>query len=147
MKKISLFLVILAVLITGGCANKSASKNWPEICLNQTCFSIQLAKTEQEREYGLMNRTSLPELSWMLFIFDTEDYHIFWMKDTLIPLDMIRIDSELHVVWIKEADPCTQDECLIYNPGKTASYVLELNKWISAKYGIKAWDKAELSLQ
>jgi uncharacterized membrane protein (UPF0127 family) len=147
MKKISLFLVILTLLITTGCANKSTSKNWPEICLHQTCFSIQLAKTEQEREYGLMNRTSLPELSWMLFIFDTEDYRTFWMKDTLIPLDMIWIDSWLNIVWIREADPCTQDPCPIYNPGKTASYVLELNKWISAKYGIKVWDKAELSLE
>ena len=147
MKKITLFLVILTLLITSGCANKSASKNWPEICLNQTCFSIELAKTEQEREYGLMNRTSLPEKSWMLFIFDTEDYRTFWMKDTLIPLDMIWIDSGLNVVGIREADPCTQNPCSIYNPWKTASYVLELNKWISAKYGIKAWDKAELSLQ
>jgi len=91
-----------------------------------------------------MNRTSMPEFSGMLFVFDKESSYTFWMKDTLLPLDMIRIDSGLNIVWILEAEPCTVIDCPTFNPGSNALYVLELNKWISKKYDIKIGDKVEI---
>ena len=53
--------------------------------------------------------------------------HGFWMKNTLIPLDMIWIDSDLTVVDIQYAVPCESDPCTIYTPAKEAIYVLEVN--------------------
>jgi len=44
----------------------------PQICTDKTCFDIEIADTPAEREYGLMNRTSMPELSGMLFVFEQE---------------------------------------------------------------------------
>lgn len=50
----------------------------------------------------------------MLFIFDKQDRYTFWMKNTLIPLDMIRIDQDKKIVDIQSAKPCTTDICETY---------------------------------
>jgi uncharacterized membrane protein (UPF0127 family) len=75
-----------------------------------------LARTEAEQQLGLMNRVSMAEQSGMLFIFPKADLYNFRMKNTLIPLDMIRIDEQFKVVKILTAQPCTADPCRTYNP-------------------------------
>jgi uncharacterized membrane protein (UPF0127 family) len=74
-----------------------------------------------------MNRTSLSSQSGMLFIFDHEAIYPFWMKNTLIPLDMIWLDKNKNVVDVITAQPCSEDPCQIYTPKKESLYVLELN--------------------
>jgi len=74
-----------------------------------------------------MYRESLPEKKGMLFVFPTSDIHDFWMKNTIIPLDMIWIDNQFKVVHIANAQPCTEDPCKIYAPRTLAKYVLEIN--------------------
>ncbi len=115
-----------------------------KVCIKNYCFDVDIAQTPQEREYGLMNRTSLPQLSGMLFTFEQEGIYTFWMKDTLIPLDMIWINSGLEITYIAEADPCTDDPCPVFNKEKTASYVLEINKWLSKKLWFREWYKVEI---
>jgi len=83
-----------------------------------------------------MNRKMMDQNKGMIFIFPKSDRYDFWMKNTLIPLDMIRIDEELTVVRILTAQPCTSNPCPIYSPGKTAKYTLEINAGIAARYGI-----------
>lgn len=106
-------------------------------------FQVELAQTDQERQQWLMYRESLEEYKWMLFIFDDEWIHSFWMKNTLIPLDMIRIntiDWENRVVDVQTAEPCTTPDCDIYEPIWNSKFVLEINAWLSEKYGIHSWD-------
>jgi hypothetical protein len=75
-----------------------------------------------------MYRESLAENNGMLFIFPTPaDSHYFWMKNTIIPLDMIWIDDQFKVVRVLTATPCTADPCSIYNPDAVSTYVLEIN--------------------
>jgi len=88
-----------------------------------------------------MNRDTLAENSWMIFIFDNYDIHKFWMKDTLIPLDMIRLSSWLDVVYIANAVPCKQAVCPIYSPDQKSNYVLEIAWWEASKAWLKIWDK------
>lgn len=117
-----------------------------KVCFNQNCFSVELAKTEAEREKGLMNRKQLDKNSGMLFIFNKEGIYPFWMKDTLIPLDMIWIDGNSVVVFIaKNVQPCKSLICPIMNPKIGAKYVLEVNAGISKELGIKVGDTAKLS--
>jgi uncharacterized membrane protein (UPF0127 family) len=82
----------------------------------------------------------------MLFIFPTEDIYSFWMKNTLIPLDMIWINANLNIVDIQKADPCKQDPCPLYVPEKQAQYILELNQGMSLANEIQIGDQCSLLL-
>ena len=106
---------------------------------------VELAETPDEVTIGLMHRESLDEDAGMLFIFEDEDFRYFWMKNTLIPLDMIFIDSTLTIVDIKkDVQPCEADPCPLYPSADIAMYVLEVNAGFSEKNGIGIGDKVEI---
>ena len=119
------------------------SLNQPTVSFEKKSFQVELAQTDEERQQWLMYRESLDEDWWMLFVFPNEWIHSFWMKNTLIPLDMIRIneiDWENKVVDIQTAKPCVTDECEIYKPTWDSLFVLEINAWLAKKCGIEVWD-------
>ena len=81
----------------------------------------------------------------MLFVFEKEDVYQFWMKDTLIPLDMIWIDEGGKIVFIKEnAEPCESEPCESFVPDGKAKYVLEINGGMTKLRGIDIGDSAEI---
>lgn len=85
-----------------------------------------------------MNREYLDPDKGMLFLFENEGIYNFWMKNTLIPLDIIWIDENKKAVFIKEnAMPCNLEDCEIFHPAQKAKYVLEINGGLSEKYGLK----------
>src|SRR5512146_106688 len=85
---------------------------------------IDYATTEAERERGLGGRTSLDPDEGMLFIFPKDDLYGFWMKDTLVPLDMFWLDAQGHVVFM-ERDVATSTYPNVFYPPVPARYVLE----------------------
>lgn len=92
---------------------------------NKASFKIEIAQTPAQLSRGLMNRKSLSQDSGMLFIFPDEQIRTFWMKDTLIPLDMIFMDKQKKIVGIVyNATPQTLD---VRSVNKPAQYVLEIN--------------------
>ena len=80
----------------------------------------------------------------MLFIFEREDMHSFWMKNTLLPLDLIFISEELTVVDIIQAAPCKELPCANYTPEEKALYVVEVNQGYAKSKGIKIGDKVTI---
>lgn len=88
---------------------------------------IEIARTEAQRSYGLMNRTRLDENSGMLFIFQKEEKLSFWMKDTLIPLSIGFFDRNQRLVDVQEMVPLTEKN-MTYISKKPALYALEMNK-------------------
>lgn len=100
-------------------------------------LSVKVAQTEEQKEQGLQNVDTLGENEGMLFIFDEPDTISFWMKDTLIPLDIIFIDEDLVVISVQQGEPGTEDAHVENN----VSYVLEVNQGS----GIKAGDELEFS--
>ncbi len=105
---------------------------------NDVMFKVELAKTASEQAKGLMYRAELPEENGLLFVFEKDTPRTFWMKNTLIPLDMVFIDSELNVVEVKaNVQPCKEDPCAQYK-SVPARYVLEINGGLAEKKGIKA---------
>jgi uncharacterized membrane protein (UPF0127 family) len=101
-------------------------------------FTVEIAATQDEQVRGLMNRKSMADDAGMLFVFDTLDYRAFWMKDTLIPLDMLFIDDKGKIIKIQEnAKP--GDLTSIPSGGPVLA-VLELAGGVSAKLGLKAGD-------
>ena len=106
---------------------------------------VEIADTEESRESGLMYRNFLPENQGMLFVFDSEDYHAFWMRNTYIPLDIIWIDQNSKIVDIKtDFKPCTMPNCEAYKPIKKAMYVVEVNTGWTEKNNVKVGDSVSL---
>lgn len=108
----------------------------PSVVFDNVSFDVEMAQTSEERAKGLMFRESMPENHGMLFVFEEDAPRSFWMKNTLIPLDMIFIDGNMTVVDVKNAVPCKEDPCSTYSAHGT--YVLEINAGLAEKYGIKA---------
>ena len=110
-------------------------------------YNIELADTSEKMNHGLMGRNSLDENAGMLFDINLVPRDIdvaFWMKDTLIPLDILFIDESGKIFFIhKQAKP--HDETPIYPP-KRPRAVLEINGGQTDKYGINVGDMLKADL-
>ncbi|WP_424979819.1 DUF192 domain-containing protein [Leisingera sp. S232] len=102
----------------------------------QTVFSVEIADDEQERAQGLMFRESMPSRAGMLFVYDQPQPAAFWMKNTLIPLDIIFLDERGLVTSVHEnAKP---GDLTPIPGGDQVFAVLEINGGLSRRYGISA---------
>jgi hypothetical protein len=110
-------------------------------------ITAELARTDAERQKGLMFRDKLLPDQGMLFVFETEYPYSFWMKSTLIPLDMIWLDKDRTIVHIaKNVPPCKEDPCPSYSPDRPALYVLELAAGSADRLGLKLFDRLVFKL-
>jgi uncharacterized membrane protein (UPF0127 family) len=91
-------------------------------------YRVELARTAEEMAQGLMFRESLAERSGMLFLFPyDDDAHKFWMKNSLIPLDIIWLDANGKVLFVSaNTPPCRADPCPNYGPDFAIATVLEI---------------------
>ncbi|MDA0989014.1 MAG: DUF192 domain-containing protein [Chloroflexi bacterium] len=102
-------------------------------------FQLEVARTSSERALGLMGRTSLPQEAAMLFVFESEEYRSFWMKNTLIPLDILFLDARGVVVDVQTMQPqigVSDDALKIYRSAQPARYALEMNADLADALGI-----------
>jgi len=104
--------------------------------------AVEVVDTDETRARGLMYRNALADGAGMLFVFDEEAEHSFWMKNTLIPLDMIFIAGDRTIAGIHEnAHPLSLDPITV---GKPSRYVLEVPGGWSSKNALKAGDRVEM---
>jgi uncharacterized membrane protein (UPF0127 family) len=97
-------------------------------------YQLEIAVTPEEKARGLMFRESLREKTGMLFPFSDGQPHSFWMKNTMIPLDIIWMDETGRVFFVSaNTPPCTADPCGSYGPATPVSHVLELAGGMAAK--------------
>jgi len=102
----------------------------------QAWFSIELAGTEAERARGLMHRDALPRMAGMLFVYDPPTRASFWMKNTLIPLDMLFVGPDGTVQHVHHnARP---GDLSPVTGGDNIRAVLEINGGLARRYGIGA---------
>ncbi|MBI4920000.1 DUF192 domain-containing protein [Candidatus Azambacteria bacterium] len=142
-----LIIFALAIMVVYFQYQKTADKNSTTVFTGAgpVKIKIELAKTQEELEKGLMNRPSLPKNSGMFFIFPDEKTRSFWMKDTLIPLDIIFISSTGRVNEITTLKPCRENEiCQPYSSKMPARYVLEINAGAAEKWRIMEGDILEI---
>jgi YVTN family beta-propeller protein len=103
---------------------------------------VEVPDDREEFARGLMFRNHLPWNAGMLFAFNEEEPRRFWMKNTLIPLDMIFLDSSFKIIDIKEnVPPCKQEDCPTYPSREPAQYVLEVNSGFAQEKGVKIGDR------
>src|SRR3989344_7880186 len=87
-------LFALAVGFTVWYQTRAEIISGSRVCFEEDCFFVEIADENAERMKGLMNRTSMDADRGMLFIWEEEEIYSFWMKDTLIPLDMIWLNKD-----------------------------------------------------
>jgi len=104
-------------------------------------FEVELALTEEARERGLMFRTEVAPGTGMLFVFPEVGPHVFWMKNTLVPLDMIFLGGDRRIVGIVEnAEPKTLTS---RDPHALSQYVLEVAAGTAFARGFRVGDLVE----
>ena len=102
-------------------------------------IKVDLALTDSEIVQGLSGRRDLKDNEGMLFVFDRPGNYPFWMKDMNFSIDMIWIDENMKVVYIKK-DARPESYPVTYGPNESAKYVLEVVSGFSDKNNLKAGD-------
>jgi uncharacterized membrane protein (UPF0127 family) len=100
-------------------------------------IKTEIAKTQEERNQGLMHRKSLPDGEGMLFVFERDQIMSFWMKNTLIPLSIAFIASDGRILEIKNMYPNDQNSVL---SSRSARYALEVPQGWFARAGVVIGD-------
>lgn len=130
-----LFVVLAAMIGVMGYRSIGHFHAAEQIMVAGHSFTVELARTPAEWEKGLMNRTSLQEDHGMLFIFPDSQIRTFWMKNTVIPLDIIFINDS-QVVDLVTIEPATGESIPTYTSKASGNYVLEIPAGSSQSSGI-----------
>jgi len=134
-------LIILVILFLSACSEEIVI---PEdiVKIGDYVISVEIPDTVEEKKQGLMYREHLDDNAGMLFVFERKGFHGFWMKNTLIPLDLIYIAENGIITEIKENfQPCKIDDCEVYVPQYGSKYVLEVNAGFVEEKGINIGDE------
>ena len=146
MKTTALMFLVAMVACGGAKINRQwATPRGEVIFPDQTRVSVEIADTDERRQRGLMFRERLAPGEGMIFLFDEPGSHPFWMKNTLIPLDMIWLGPDEHIVWIAHSvPPCKADPCPSYGHEGVALYVVEVVSGFAKQHGLRVGDKLTL---
>lgn len=139
MNRLSLAFLLLTV---AGCANAWPGAPEPAVTLHGHRFVTELATDDASRERGLMMRTGLAADHSMLFVFPDTQPRWFWMKDTLVALDILYFDADRKLVSMQlDVPPCKADPCPSYPSDRPARYVLELPAGTARRIGVRTGDE------
>ncbi len=122
----SVLPLFLCLVTLTGCGSKELTLSSFD-GLKKVTVTVEVADTPKERDLGLMNRTKLEAGKGMLFVFKEPAMLSFWMKNTLIPLEILYFDASGEFVSTAEMTPCTADPCAQYKTQAMSQYALEVN--------------------
>jgi len=107
---------------------------------------LEVARTAEQRAFGLMLREELAPEAGMLFVFPGATSGGFYMKDTLIPLSIAFFDDKGEILKILDMVPCKREPCKIYYPDAIYTRALEVNKAAFDRWEVTTGDSIELDL-
>lgn len=136
-----LWMLVLAMILVAstGLAQFTQPQAMIPSAQGEIRVTLELARSPQEMQRGLMFRKELDEYAGMLFIYKKDGDHHFWMKNTYLPLDMLFISADGEVLGIVEnAEPLTTVSRSVGIPSR---YVLELNAGFCRRHGVQVGTK------
>ena len=132
-------MVAMALISTNGQAQFTQPQALLQSTQGEIRVALELARSPQEMQRGLMFRKQLDESAGMLFIYQKDGDHHFWMKNTYLPLDMLFISANGEVLGIVEnVEPMTTVSRSVGIPSR---YVLELNAGYCRRHGVQVGTK------
>jgi uncharacterized protein len=135
---LSLYLLSLALSATPDSGNELL---FYQVRAGERVFTVEVAASPSQKQLGLMHRKSLRENGGLLMTFSGERKVSIWMKNVLIPLDVVWISSTGEVVDRKSLPVCRTNPCSIYQPALPARFVLEV---AAGQFPLKIGDKVEI---
>jgi uncharacterized membrane protein (UPF0127 family) len=146
--RLSLRLLLVSLAVGTGCGCKKQATPPPPgntavavVTLGGKPFNLEIAASDEKRQYGLMHRDALAADGGMVFVFPRESQLSFWMHNTRIPLDILYLDANGVIVTIKQMEPYNEDGVPTDKPAK---YAIELNRGTAAQLGLKVGDQVVL---
>ena len=123
---------------TGGFARGTAT-----VTTSSTRLALQVerARTPAQRAQGLMGRRTLAPRAGMTFEYATQTTGAFWMKNTLIPLDIAFYDGRGRILRILTMQPCRTASCPLYDPKVAYRGALEVNAGSFRRWGVERGDR------
>jgi uncharacterized protein len=107
-------------------------------------IGVELADTLRERSRGLMGREELAPEAGMVFLVPEPTDTAFWMKDTLIPLSVAFWDRAGRIFRIVDMEPCREEPCRYYEPGRPWIGAVEVNRGFFEEHGVAVGDVVRL---
>ena len=131
--------------VTGGLFRKTTT-----VTLGNQKLTLEVVSKRADMEKGLSGRRSLAQNRGMVFLFNTSDYHAFWMKQMQFPIDIIYVQDK-KIVSIFDSVPAptkntSENELPVYMPTAPANRVIEVNAGLAKKNNVKVGDTVDLSL-
>lgn len=155
-------LALIAFAGCGGSEPKVPATNTPTATVAEPVFErttalietdvgrveldVEVADTDERREFGLMFRETLPANSGMVFLYGADQTGGFWMKNTLIPLSIAFWDESGRIVRILDMEPCRAEPCPVYDPGVPYRGALEVNRGAFRRWGVEEGDRIILKV-
>jgi uncharacterized membrane protein (UPF0127 family) len=131
-------LILIFILTLSATGHTAESR----IVIKGVGFNVDLAITESEQRHGLMEQTELKKDQGMLFVYSEPQQLSFWMKKTLIPLDILFFDRDGKLLeFFSDVPPCKKEPCKTYSNRTPALYVLELPAGSAKKLELKRGDR------
>lgn len=105
----------------------------------------EIADTPERSMYGYMYRHEVKDTEGMVFVYPESGLHPFWMKNTLVPLDIIWMDEAFQVLYVETAPPCKADPCPSYGTPRMSRYIIELKAGAAAREGLRVGDTIQVA--
>lgn len=142
-----IILGVMMVVVLQGCVGGGEGSGEKVVLLTEDGkreFAVEVMRTVEERQKGLMHRDDLPEGKGMLFVFEQPQELSFWMKNVKFPIDIVFFNEEREMLNVaREVPGCLKDPCENYVSNGDAKYVLEIGSGKAEEIGLEVGDKIE----
>ena len=143
--RIALLVVLVAAALTASAGAVGFDRGTATVAspsgAKRVVLQVELARTRAQREQGLMGRRTLGAKAGMVFLYPEPHRGSFWMKDTLIPLDIAFYDGRGRILRILTMQPCRRDPCTLYDPNVAFRGALEVRADSFRRWGVRAGDR------
>ena len=141
----ALLIAVAAVLLAGSAGAAGFDRGTATVAspsgAKRVVLQVEIARTRAQREQGLMGRRSLGAKAGMVFLYPEPHRGSFWMKDTLIPLDIAFYDGRGRILRVLTMQPCRRDPCTLYDPNVAFRGALEVRAGSFRRWGVRAGDR------